>query len=604
MIEYDFTFILFHISILLVTGLFFIIFKAKNKKQIHYVFLTIMLLLFIWNLGELLGIYTEKLFGYTSMFFLNIKFIGVVLVPPVVLLTGLIFAYTKIEFSKKYLLIFIIPLLSYIVLLTNKYHHLFFTEFSFTKELFGKYFMINTIYSYICIVIGLYFLIYFSIKNSGFFSKQSILIIIGMIVPFLINILYTFKIVLFVYDITSFAFSLAVICWAFAIFKFDFLNVVPIALQRVVDLISDSYVVLNENLDIIDYNKTLIDTFESIIKINRKDNFIEKLKSNEIFNEEADAFENLIRQSIDHNKPVSIEKHVIVADFDKHFTIEVTPIFSKDSFLGTIILFKDITEHKKNIQIIQETQNQLVEKERLASLGQLIGGIAHNLKTPIMSLSGGLEGLDDLIKEYDDSIDDKDVTSGDHHEIAKEMGEWIVKMKPYLSYMSDIITTVKDQAVQLNADVNREFTIDELVKRIDILMKHELKRAYCKLNMNINIDKNVIIKGEINNFIQVFNNLIVNAIHAYEGKGGEIDFNVNESKENIEFVIKDHGKGIAAEVKDKLFKEMVTTKGKNGTGLGLYMSYSTIKGKFGGDMRFESTEGKGTTFIITIPYSK
>ena len=55
------------------------------------------------------------------------------------------------------------------------------------------------------------------------------------------------------------------------------------------------------------------------------------------------------------------------------------------------------------------------------------------------------------------------------------------------------------------------------------------------------------------------------------------------------------------EVQNKLFKEMITTKGKNGTGLGLYMSYSTIKGKFNGDLKFESKEGKGTTFTITIP---
>ena len=55
------------------------------------------------------------------------------------------------------------------------------------------------------------------------------------------------------------------------------------------------------------------------------------------------------------------------------------------------------------------------------------------------------------------------------------------------------------------------------------------------------------------------------------------------------------------ETQDKLFKEMVTTKGKNGTGIGLYMSYSTIKGNFGGDIEFESNENIGTTFKVTIP---
>ena len=93
-----------------------------------------------------------------------------------------------------------------------------------------------------------------------------------------------------------------------------------------------------------------------------------------------------------------------------------------------------------------------MESERLASLGQLIGGIAHNLKTPIMSISGASEGLSDLVKEYDSSIDDPEVTSKDHHDIANDMTEWIDKIKTYTSYMSDVITAVKGQAVNLASD--------------------------------------------------------------------------------------------------------------------------------------------------------
>ena len=75
-----------------------------------------------------------------------------------------------------------------------------------------------------------------------------------------------------------------------------------------------------------------------------------------------------------------------------------------------------------------------MERERLASLGQLIGGIAHNLKTPIMSISGATEGLTDLIKEYDESIGDPEVTNEDHHAIAKDMSEWVDKIKTHTAY--------------------------------------------------------------------------------------------------------------------------------------------------------------------------
>lgn len=244
-----------------------------------------------------------------------------------------------------------------------------------------------------------------------------------------------------------------------------------------------------------------------------------------------------------------------------------------------------------------------LERERLASLGQLIGGIAHNFKTPIMSISGGLEALMDLIDEYDNSIEDDEVTREDHHEIAAEMKDWVQKIKPYCAYMSDIISTVKGQAANLNESKSASFTLDELLKRVEILMAHELKKYCCDMNVDLKTDKSTLIRGEINNLVQVMNNLISNAIEAYDGKEGKIDLLIDKKGTVIEILIRDYGSGIPENVKSKLLKEMITTKGKNGTGLGLYMSYSTIKGKFGGKMRIESELGKGTDIYISIPYT-
>ena len=98
--------------------------------------------------------------------------------------------------------------------------------------------------------------------------------------------------------------------------------------------------------------------------------------------------------------------------------------------------------------------------------------------------------------------------------------------------------------------------------------------------------------------------LISNAIQAYNGKPEQnIDLIVEKEPSNNHLIIsiQDYGSGIPKNVKDKLFKEMITTKGKNGTGLGLYMSYSTIRAHFNGNMTVESEEGKGTTFKIILP---
>lgn len=279
------------------------------------------------------------------------------------------------------------------------------------------------------------------------------------------------------------------------------------------------------------------------------------------------------------------------------------PLLSNDELGDLTIAFNKI-QHltQEYITQIKDTQESLMESERLSSLGQLIGGIAHNLKTPIMSIAGAAEGLNDLIKEYDSSIDDPTVNSQDHHEIASDMSTWIEKIKNYTEYMSDIITAVKGQAVVMSNEDDINFTISELVKRVTILMKHELKNAIINLNTDIKVDENLTLNGDVNNLVQVINNMISNAIQTYNGKENEsIEFTITKDSKNIIFSIEDHAGGLPDKVTDKLFKEMITTKGKNGTGLGLYMSYSTIKAHFNGNITFDTKKGKGTKFNIYIP---
>lgn len=285
-------------------------------------------------------------------------------------------------------------------------------------------------------------------------------------------------------------------------------------------------------------------------------------------------------------------------DLNSHLSIT-----SADEFKDLSMAFNKIQDLTvQNIQKIHDNQETLMESERLASLGQLIGGIAHNLKTPIMSISGAAEGLNDLINEYDSSIDDPTVNSQDHHDIAKDMSEWVIKIKNYTEYMSDIITAVKGQAVTLSETEDVSFDLDELVKRVNILMKHELKSSVIYLNIQMNTDSKTTINGDVNSLVQVINNMISNAIQAYNGKQEQnIDLILEKKDNNLVISVRDYGSGLPEKVKDKLFKEMITTKGKNGTGLGLYMSYSTIKAHFNGNITFESETGKGTTFNIILP---
>lgn len=579
--------------------------KGKNKNQLSKMFICALSLLILWSIGLIMQITLAEPLNIEPIYFDYFVYIGACLVPVTVFFIGLIFANTKITFKKKYLLLFIIPIISLLVLWTNDYHHLFYKHYSVDFQIneYGPYATIHNIYSYILLAIGIIYMLKFSIKNAGFFSKQSMLIIFGISIPVIVNILGTFKIIPMSIYITPITFTITIILCAIAIFKFQFLGVAPIALQKIVDRISDGYVVLNEDNTITDFNKTFLDTFKLKPEELRSKNFIKFLGDVGINKKVLEKIEKELQKSNETGKTVSYEQKF--EDINKYFTIEIASISSENSSLGTLVMLKDITQHKEDMETIKNNQDVLMERERLASLGQLIGGIAHNLKTPIMSIAGAAEGLEQLIKEYDESIDDPLVNSQDHHEIARDMEAWIPKIRTHIEYMSDIITTVKGQAVALSQDEDTSFTVSELVKRVNILMKHELKNAYIYLNVMMKTDENLTLNGDVNSLVQVVNNMITNAIQAYNGERDKnIELEVNKKENDVIFSVRDYAGGLPKEVQNKLFKEMVTTKGKNGTGLGLYMSYSNIKARFGGDITFTVDEGKGTTFNIIVPIKR
>lgn len=628
---------LLSISVLVTLVLLVYLMKSKKKNQITVIFIVNIFLLTILSASVLCQLLFAERFNIDPIKFEYFAYIGGCFLPLSVFFTGLIMINGRMEFKLYYFLFFIAPLLSLIMLWTNNIHHLFFVKYStnMAEGVSGPFMMINNIYSYIFLLLGLSFLLKGSITNGGLFSKQTILILVGVSIPIITNLLGTSKIIPMTIYLTPISFTVTILFLFFAIFKFNFLNVAPITLRKIVDRISDSYIVLNSDNLVAAFNKTFLTTFK--IKNSQKyigtdfKTFLNNINLYLNYNQ----IDKIIDEIKDSDKTKSFE--LFVKRIDKYFNIEISSIHSNGQLLGILILFKDITQHKNDIEQIKNNQSILMEKERLATLGAMIGGVAHNLKTPIMSIAGATEGLEDLVNEYKNSVGDPEVTVDDHHAIANDMMEWVTKIRSYDGYMSDIITAVKGQAVNMNENQDESFTVDELLSRVNILMKHELKNGQVALNEDVSIDNSVKFNGNVNSLVQVINNLISNAIQAYppidpaditaatgssfiKGNGADngsgktigqkisnittsrtIDLIISSKDDKILIQVVDHASGMPDEVKSKLFKEMITTKGHNGSGLGLFMSFSTIKGNFHGDMTFESELGKGTTFNITLP---
>lgn len=594
----------FTIGVLLAIVIIFLIYFLKkiNRTQLQQIFSVNLILLITTCIFIFLQMQLSTVLNIDPIYFSYFYYIGIVFFPVSLYFTIDIFIHTKINFKFKYLLLFVIPIICLIGLWTNQKTHLFFENYDLNMNncTFGPLFALNEIYSYTLYIITVVKLIKFLRKNSGLFTQQLNLFIIGILFPFFLNLLGTLKIIEVTVYITPISLAISVICFTLALFKFQLQNTLPIALTKIVNRISDGYIVLNEKNIITDHNTPFAQIFD-VENENIDSIHIFDLIAHKNFNGlNEKTVINALKAIKESNETLIFE--INFTNINKFIRLEINNIKSNDMFIGALILVKDMTEHHKDLEIIKSNQNMLIERERLASLGQMISGVAHNLKTPIFSISGALEGLSDLVSEYSASITDESATIQDHQEIAHDMNVWIDKMKNYTTYMSDIITAIRGQAASFSENTFETFTLDELLKRVNILMKHELQQALVTLNISYNLTKEITLHGNINSLIQILNNLISNAIQAYEGKPNKvIDLSVENTNTTLKIIIKDYGNGISDEIKEKLFHEIITTKGSNGTGLGLFISYSNLKTQFNGNLTFESTIGKGSTFEVTLP---
>lgn len=218
-------------------------------------------------------------------------------------------------------------------------------------------------------------------------------------------------------------------------------------------------------------------------------------------------------------------------------------------------------------------------------------------------MSGEAQGINNLISEYQESIGDKTVTVQDHYEIANDITNILEKMKEQVENISDSITAIRSQVVTLNNEDEKDsFTISELIKYVDILMKNTLKQYLIILQWTSRVSKNLEINGNLNSLVQAINNLIMNSIESYHGRKNQtIDVIIEVKDKKLAISVIDTGCGIPKRIQNKVFKEIITKEYSEKVGLGLFMAYSNIKAGFNGDIIFESQEKKGSTFTILLP---
>lgn len=283
---------------------------------------------------------------------------------------------------------------------------------------------------------------------------------------------------------------------------------------------------------------------------------------------------------------------VILSHQKRELNDEIDILESVSSQLGNAIIqaqlyekdAKTVAELQTALKELKDTQVQLINSEKMASLGQLIAGVAHEINTPLASINSN----NSIIAKFIKKIDNPDTA-----ETLKEINEID---KEAVTRISNIVKSLKkfvrlDEADLQEADINKEIdlTLD--------LIRHETKN---KIEIIKNYSKLPLIKCYPNMLNQVFMNILINACQSIE-KAGQITITTSFKSGELTVKIKDTGKGIPKDQLDKIFSAGYTTKGVGvGTGLGLAISEKIIQ-KHEGNITVSSMVNEGTEFTITIP---
>ena len=575
--------VMVHISILLCIGMIIVVAQKSKQSPVRIAFLFVLGIMCLWSIGTLLELDFRIATGVTYMPFIYICYIGICLMPVALLCLGRIILQPDWRPKIIHGVFLIIPLISIFIVFTDSIHHLFFINFSLdsSQAQYGPYYYFHSIYSYGCIVAGIVLMLVASARNSGLFSKQSLLVISAVVVTAVPNILFSFGIVANLpFSVSAAAFTVSILCFLIAFFKYHFITTLPITLRQVVDLISDGYLVIDRHLCILSYNRALLQLFPNMINIEAGTNlrpYIDQYFS-------VDAYQRFLKmqaQAIARHETVSSEEQLLTQN--AYINVEITPVIERNIHIGSIVLLKDITQSKLLIE---------ASKAESRYKSEFLSNMSHEIRTPMNAIIGMIN-----IGKSTDNKDQKDYCLMKIDDASKHL----------LGVINNILDISKIEAGKFELSLE-EFDFEKMIGRVVDIFKFRADEK--KQTLSVDFDHSIprTLLGDDLRLSQVITNLIGNAIKFTPEQGSVfLKTHLLSNKDNvctIQIEVTDTGIGISPEQQSRLFRsfsqaESDTSRKFGGTGLGLTISKNIVE-KMGGKIWIESEIGKGATFAFTV----
>lgn len=253
------------------------------------------------------------------------------------------------------------------------------------------------------------------------------------------------------------------------------------------------------------------------------------------------------------------------------------------------------------LQQVERNKDKLLVAEKMASLGRLTAGIAHEINTPLATIRASVGEMDLLTNELNMSIDDPDVGTDDLRQIIGDLLKAVDLSEKSVFYAVNYIQSIQEQTCKRKTPEHSDFNLLSVIDSVTRFLNHSIRQSFCNVKLNASGEP-VMIRGSSEKMTQVFTNLLTNAIDALEFSGIRlITISVDVDNHDLTVSIADTGCGISKENIDKIFETLFTTKSfGRGTGLGLPIVQKIITEDFNGSISVNSERGRGTTFYLHL----
>ncbi|MDR3416210.1 MAG: HAMP domain-containing sensor histidine kinase [Nevskia sp.] len=266
-------------------------------------------------------------------------------------------------------------------------------------------------------------------------------------------------------------------------------------------------------------------------------------------------------------------------------------------------LVAQVAETRIALRELQQAQAQLVQSEKLASLGGLVAGIAHEVNTPVgvgVTAASTLLGAAQALRQR---FAGNTMTRSDLDRFLAVTDEGAQMILKNLQRAADLINSFKQVAVDQSSDQQRPFELKAYIEEVLLSLHPQLKRA--DVEVTVNCPAPLVLDSYPGSFAQIITNLVTNSmIHAFPpGRSGNaIRIDLAEGDGSIELAFADNGTGITPEHLPKIFDPFFTTRrNSGGSGLGLHIVYNLVSQRLGGRIEVDSEAARGTRFRIRIP---